>query len=159
MGMSITFHGRRAYERRMRRAGREVRKEMRSRLRTGAKILRTETRKRAKAAYPGGRGTLARAIRFKVRVRRDIANAWVGISASTRANRRKPTGLGYSIPSAYGPVLQRGGAVRRKRGRRTARRARRAHTAYYQAKPFQVPAVNATKSKIMKEIGATFKVV
>lgn len=178
-GVNILFVGRRAFEKRMRDAERNYRKALRKQLREGAKVLRKETKKRAKAAFPGGRGTLAKAIRFKVRVRRNEVNAWVGVSASKRVNKKKPaTRFGhsnYSVPSAYAPILQKGGTVRRGvssfvggqsgRGKRAVplragAKRRRAHTANYgPGRPFQAPAIRATKKQIFQILGRSFQEV
>lgn len=153
---------------------RELRVRLRKQTRDAANLIAKAARKKIRAAFSGGSerrydyggqrkigpGLLARAMRAKVRVKRDYqVTAWVGVSAAKK----------YFPAALYAPALEEGGTIQRRgrtlerlpgqgRGGKAKLERGRPHTATYRARPFFDPALRETQSEVFATIGKTFRV-
>lgn len=152
--MKITWIGRRAFERRMRRAGQTFRKEMRKQFRKAANAVRRAVRREIRSTLRGGTGCAARHTRVRVRVSRNRAWAVVYPAGRSRA---------YMGIQEWGGTVKRKGKLLKTRlehSRRGARSRRgKPNVAKYTAQPTYRPAVQKSSAEVFRLLGRSFRVV
>ena len=143
---------RRAFERRMRHAQREMDKALRKNTRKAGGLIRTQARRNLRAQGLVDTRRLWRAVAVRVRVKR---RPLLEVSAAVLpTNKRR-----YFPAALYAPALERGGSIYRRQSRSSSKVRRRAHRARFRAKPWFGPAVKRTERDVYRLIGKTFNAV
>ena len=155
--LSVTWYGRRAFERRMHRAAKNYRKELRKQFRKAANSVRRAVRREIRSTLRGGEGYAARHTKVKVRVSRNRAWAVVYPSGKSRA---------YMGIHEYGGKIQRKGRRLKTQIQRSGDRAGRVrvsrgkpNVATYREQPTYRPAVRKSSDEVFRILGRSFRVV